>query len=326
MRRVLTYPGFLALLLTVTFAGCHQELLPEIGDAISFSFSYPTLAAGTKADLTDESNIGTILLYGSKLSAGATEKVSFFGPDGSSPSTTLEKSGEAWNYDPLKYWEQGASYDFRAIHPSSAVVTTGSYSGEIVVSGFSIGSGYDLMVASQTGVESATQAGTAVPLEFKHACGAVRFLFKDGNEDYYIKSFELQGLTTSGTMTYNSTNSLPTWGSTSTATYAWPGTTPWEVPEDYDDGTGLEGWYFIIPQDLTDAAELRFVYTVGASGTQEIPVTVPLKGGVGVNTSGVTSWARANAYTYKITIRPDYISLSVGFDAWEDGAEWSLTD
>jgi hypothetical protein len=301
--------------------------LPETGDAIRFSVSSPILSVETKADLVDDSNIGAVKLYGSKLSAGATDKVTFFGADGSASSTTLAKDPDgAWAYTPIKYWEQGATYDFRAVYPSDANVTTASNSDEIVVSGFSIGSSYDLMVAAKTGVSSAAQAGTAVPLEFKHACAAVRFLFQDGDKNYFIKSFSLSGVTTSGTMTYNAANALPTWGSLGTTAYSWAGTS-WEVPAAYDE-TGLEGWYFVVPQDLGDDAKLSFTYTVGSDGTQVIPVTIPLKGGVGVNTSSVTSWARANAYTYKIKIQANAIDLDVKWGAWlgSDEHEYDLFD
>lgn len=319
----MTYLATMALLLTA-FTGCRQEPLPEAGNAIRFSVDADyDLSVGTKAELVDLAGMqggtfGAIKLYGSMAGTKVFD------------GTTLSYEASKWSYGSVKYWVQNGTYDFRAVFPASAGIIGTPGSAEIKVAYSMATDNYDLMVASKTSVSANSQVASGNPdieLAFQHACTAVRFLFKDGeNLDYYITGFSLSGLTTSGTMTYNAANALPTWGSTSSTTYAWPGTTPWEVPEDYDDGTGLEGWYFIIPQDLTDAAELRFVYTVGASGTQEIPVTVPLKGGVGVNTSGVTSWARANAYTYKITIRPDYISLSVGFDAWEDGAEWSLTD
>lgn len=326
MRRLFAYPAILALLLTATLAGCRQEPLPEAGDAIRFSVSNAVLSAETKADLIDDSNIGAIKLYGGKLSAGATDKVSFFGADGSASSTTLTKSGSAWTYDPIKYWEHGATYDFRAVYPSDANVTTTSGSDEIVVSGFSIGSSYDLMVASKSGVTSAAQADTAVPLEFKHACAAVRFLFQDGTNDYYITSFTLSGITTSGTMTYSGADTaLPTWGSLGATAYSWPDTS-WEVPATYNE-TGQKGWYFVVPQDLGDNAKLSFTYTVGADGTQVLPVTIPLKY---VNTEdatkNVTSWDRAKAYTYKIQIQASSIEFTISVDDWIETTDTPLVE
>lgn len=320
MRRHFAYLALTALLLTATFTGCRQEPLPATGDAIRFSVVSPTLSVDTKAELVEGTKIqdSTIVLFSSKQSAGAAAKTAFFGADGTSSSTTLQYTEEAWRYDPVKYWERDATYDFRAVCPSSADVTAGSNSDEIVVSDFSIGSSYDLMVASQTGVTSAAQAGTAVPLEFKHACAAVRFLFKDGTNDYHIKSFTLSGITTSGTMTYSGADdALPTWGDLGATAYSWAGT-PWEVPEEYDE-TGLEGWYFVVPQNLGDGAKLSFTYTVGSDGTQDIPVTIPLKGGVGVNTSSVFAWDRAKAYTYKIQIQANAIEFDVAWTSWVEG-------
>ena len=326
MRRLFAYPAILALLLTATFAGCRQEPLPEAGDAIRFSVSNAVLSAETKADRVDDITNETVILYGSM--AGATDPV-FNG-------TELNYSAETekWAYSPLKYWVQNGTYDFRAICPStypSGITVTGS-SSEIKVSNFSMGNSFDLMVAAKTGVTSADPAGTgdsfaAVPLAFKHACAAVRFLFQDGTNDYYIKSFTLSGITTSGTMTYSGADTaLPTWGDLGTTAYSWPGTSSWEVPATYGE-TGLEGWYFVVPQTLGDTATLRFTYKVGANGNQDLPVTIPLKY---VNTEdatkNVTSWDRANAYTYKIQIQANAIEFSVTFDNWGTTDDTSLVE
>lgn len=325
MRRLFAYPAILALLLTATFAGCRQEPLPEAGDAIRFSVSNAVLSAETKADCVDDIKNETVLLYGSM--AGATDPV-FNG-------TELNYSTETnkWAYSPLKYWVQNGTYDFRAICPStypSGITVTGS-SSEIKVSNFSIGNSFDLMVAAKTGVTSADPAGTgdsfaAVPLAFKHACAAVRFLFQDGTNDYYIKSFTLSGITTSGTVTYNSDNeATPStwWGSLGTTAYSLSDLS-WSVPTDY---TGIEtGWYFVVPQNLGDDAKLSFTYKVGSDGTQVIPVTIPLKGGEGVNTSSVTSWDRANAYTYKIQIQANAIEFTVSVDPWIETTDTSLVE
>lgn len=309
MMNRLKHPVGPALLLAVTLAGCRLEPLPA--DAVAICFSVATevdVSTRTKADLVGDSGIqsGTIKLYGSK----GTEAV-FAG-------TELSYSGSAWTYSPLKYWERENAYAFRAVFPFDASVSSGS-SDEVVVA-YDMASGYDLMVASSE-VASAPPTDNSVPLVFQHTTAAVRFLFKDGDQDTYITSFELQGLITSGTMTYNNTGDLPTWGSTSSATYVWPGTSPWEVPEDYDE-TGLEGWYFAIPQDDLTGATLSFTYTVGnADGAQVLPVTIPL------NTGSVTSWTRANAYTYKIQIQANAIEFDVGWEPWDsDGIiDYDLT-
>ena len=309
----MTYLATMALLLTA-FTGCRQEPLPEAGNAIRFSVDADyDLSVGTKAELVDLAGMqtGAIKLYGSM--AGVTTPV--FDGIALSYSTTDSR----WSYAPVQYWIQNGTYDFRAVFPAAAGVTAGSSAG-VTVNYSMATDNYDLMVASKTSVSANSQVASGNPdveLAFQHACTAVRFLFKDGeNLNYYITGFSLSGLTTSGTMTYNAANALPTWGSTSSATYAWPGTTPWEVPEDYDDGTGPEGWYCVIPQDLTDTATLNFTYTVGASGAQTLPVSIPLKGGVGANTSDVDSWERSKTYTYKIAIQANAISFSVSCESW----------
>ena len=58
MKHNATYPTLAALLLTLAFAGCKQEPLPESGDAIRFAVT-PAVTSGlqTKADPSVEADL-----------------------------------------------------------------------------------------------------------------------------------------------------------------------------------------------------------------------------------------------------------------------------
>lgn len=310
----MTYLATMALLLTA-FTGCRQEPLPEAGNAIRFSVDADyDLSVGTKAELVDLAGMqtGAIKLYGSM--AGVTTPV--FDGIALSYSTTDSR----WSYAPVQYWIQNGTYDFRAVFPAAAGVTAGSSAG-VTVNYSMATDNYDLMVASKTSVSANSQVASGNPdveLAFQHACTAVRFLFKesDNNNDYYLKSMTLQGVNTSGTMTYNSTLAWSDYGTTAASLWS----DSWKIaPTATEEYTGPgDGWHILPPQTSLDNAKLVVTYTVGnADGAQILPVTIPLKY-VDATDSGksVSSWDRAKTYTYKIELQANAISFSVSCESW----------
>ena len=351
-------PILSALLLTVALVGCRQEPLPATGDAIQFSVSSAEAPnAPTKAALTDKSylikkdNIAT--LYGSWKVGSGTPTTVFNGAE--LKCTAVSETSPQWSYgSTLKYWVKGATYDFRAVFPSTVSSTWSA--GQVNVS-YDSSSGYDLMVASAPNVDATTQmqmTGTekAVKLKFRHACAAVRFIFEDasGGGNYYINSFELQDLYTKGTLQYvgNSATSEVTYGDTDkewkytgsrAKAFSWeaaptasPAVPRWNVPlpptspASYSSAYTVNGSdrYYIVPQTLNDTSVLYFTYSVGADGTQAVPVTLPLK----VSGEGYTvnAWAPGKEYTYKIQLKANAINFTVTWADWVDGDTQNLTE
>jgi hypothetical protein len=321
----MTYLATMALLLTATLAGCGREPLPQAGNTIRFSVAADYgLSVGTKAELVDLAGMqtGAIKLYGSM--AGVTTPV--FDGIALSYSTTDSR----WSYAPVQYWIQNGVYDFRAVFPAAAGVTAGS-AAEVKVNYSMATDNYDLMVASAPGISANTQAASGNPdveLAFQHACTAVRFLFKesDNNNDYYLKSMTLQGVNTSGTMTYNSTLAWSDYGTT--AASLWSGS--WSIaPTETEAYTGPgDGWHILPPQTSLDNAELVITYAVGnAENAQLLPVTIPLKYVDGTDSSkSVLAWDRAKTYTYKIELQANAISFDVAWTEWGTETEFDLTE
>ena len=321
-----TYSVLLALLLTLAFAGCRQEPLPESGDAIRFSVSDASaVSLMTKAGPTDEGSLiangSKVKLYGSYDKATTT---SIFGGD----DLTCAVDGDivTWSYDdPIRYWDKQYTYDFRAVFPKTADIQSGSGTSVVVNFGTSETNGdYDLMVASAPGIKASEQIvkeDKTVSLKFLHACAAVRVMFRDENVvvpaegdptyNYTLQSFKLTGLRKGGTLTYTGDSSVDEavvsgWVPDESATdlFVSPAGTAWGVPKDY---TAFGGWHYVVPQQSLDGAKLVFTYKVG---NEVMPVTLDLK------TSAITSWEPGKAYTYKVTILAHSIDFTVSCEGW----------
>lgn len=328
-------------LLTLAFASCQEEPLPESGDAIRFSVAPATAAAvGTKADLPDESNY---LIYdGSKIGVWGSYKVGegawtdVFVPDDATqpelPKTvTCSKPADAatWSYTTPRYWNRKASYRFCAVFPTTAAVQDGSGSDKVIVNYPSL-PGYDLMVASSPLIDAATNGSNPVNLKFEHAGAAVRFLFAKTAGDtktYNVTGLTLQNISVGGTMTYkgasNDGGASISWALAAAGT-ATPWTVTKPVPEattdvPFDIITDPE-WIFTVPQtlDATSATvfpALTVNYTVDG---QALEVTLNLK------TTKITKWEIGKAYTYKIMVNPNAIDLTVEWTDWGEGGSDTL--
>lgn len=321
MRRHLAYPALAALLLTAALAGCQQESLPASGDAIRFSVSPAEVSVKTKAGKPDDSAyliaVGKkALLYGG-FYEGTAAATSLFDGSATLECTAVSGTSSTWSYGTQKFWDKRYTYDFRAVFPSTATVTAGS-SSQVDVS-YDMASGYDLMVADTT-IYAAYRSANLVSLKFRHACAAVRFLFTDGTNEYALKSFQLKNIATAGTLNYGAAEPW-TLSPTDTKVYSWK-LSSWPIPDadaQTGEGTAPEGWYYVIPQDLSaaanDAAVLSFTYAAGPNETDQIlPVTLKLN--TSGSTSNITKWEAGKAYTYKINIQANEIIFTVSFGDW----------
>ena len=298
MRKHTTYSVFVALLLTVAFSSCRREPLPE--NAILFSVGPEVnVEAATKAGSPADQGYNEIKLYGSTAS--------FTVFDGT--LLTKNSTSGVWEYSPLKYWELGQTYKFRAVCPATADIKSGSSASVGIDFGTTTTNGnYDLMVA--TAQDQTTQT-TKVPLQFHHACAAVGFVFtKSGNvsADCTVSSFKLNNLYTSGTLTYSSTDPAASiasgnWNLATSKTATWtPGGTWGTVP------TAVQ-WYFVVPQTLSDAS-LEYTYTFGTDAAKTVPLSLP-----------AATWEPGKAYKYTIDIAMSKIDVQI--EAWDSYEVWT---
>lgn len=319
----------MALLLTVSFTGCQEEPQPESGDAIRFSVA-PAVTSDlqTKADPSVEADLiadgKTITVWGS-FKVGTADWTKVFENQPQTVTCSKEGSTVSWDYGATRYWNRKASYRFCAVFPTTAAVQDGSGSDKVIVNYPSL-PGYDLMVASSPLIDAATNGSNPVNLKFEHAGAAVRFLFAKTAGDtktYNVTGLTLKNISTSGAMTYkgasNDGGASISWtpGDPGNAT-PWTGA-PWAVPEETSEAPfapiTTPEWIFTVPQDLTATSETVFPaltvnYTVDG---QALEVTLNLK------TTNIVKWEEGKAYTYKITVNPNAIDLTVEWTDWAEG-------
>lgn len=334
MRRHLAYPVYLALLMTVALAACRRESLPIPEDAIRFSVG-PTVSVSstlTKAgdDPTAEDYLvkhgNVVRVWGDYTTNGGTSWTSPF--PGTDITCAWAVGGTpSWNYTPVQSWVDNATYRFRAVFPTSANIQTGAgqTSGDKLVVQYTnskTDENYDLMVASAPSLSSATQIGTTLPLTFRHACAAVRFLFQKNvadQNDYVIKEFRLENLYKQETLIY--TGASATAGVT-TAEWSHNGpraqiyadnTINWAVPSDKANFDGFPTgykWFFMIPQPLAVNDGLKpSVYIKYQSDAAPIESTIELP--------TTDSFEAGKKYTYVINILSKETGITLSIEPWD---------
>ena len=325
MRMKHAYPALLALLLTLALAGCRQEPLPESGDVIRFSVGTAGVSSAlTKAEspaLPDDQLVmdGNTVSVWSKLSTdkGATWKELF-------SSLTLTKGEKGWDYNTASryYWNRGAQYQFRGVFTGivtdkhDADITSGSPDKiEVKYSG-----GYDLMVAATSVLAGKSQSAN---LQFLHACSAVRFYFVDPNDtdNYSMKSFKLKNVAKTGTLAFTNdgatdldSDQVPDvnfteWkrGDLVADVYSWPTAAMVDAARPVPGTkTALTDWFYFVPQNLDDSAEVEFSFK---AGDQTFTIESKLK-------DLCAQWIPGKAYTYLIKVDPKTIELTVEWTDW----------
>lgn len=306
----------MAIMLAFALVGCRREPLPGDGEAIRFSVGPTVDVEATKAGTPDDLGYTQIALFGN-----TADKAVFIGTRLTKTTTT------SWEYTPLKYWEQGQTYNFRAVCPPQANIKDGANGNEVQVIYDSLGENtadkyygnYDLMVATKTGVKADEQTTTSVvPLAFYHACAAVRFIFtKSGNVsgDCTVTGFNLKGISTSGTLTYDNLDAeveidQSNWSPVAAPESEWSFIvgSGWDVPY-------IGPWTYVVPQSVSGAT-LEYSYVF--SGDTEQTVTLKLD-----ETEYPGAWEPGTAYVYKIDI--GISTLSVQIEPWDVYSVW-VTD
>lgn len=322
MRQNCTYPVFLILLLTVALTGCRREPMPCTGAPIIFSVSPQAISSSpTKAEdlsgvtpparpldkLTQDGS--KIKVWGNyTMNAGANWTNIF-------TAEPFTLSSENWDYThstpgAIRRWVEGADYRFLGAYPADNVNSISASSDQIILS-YDMANDYDLMVAAKE-TSTSTQAGDAVNLTFQHACAAIRFIFRKGGnetESYSIKSFRLNNLRTTGTLTQTYDGTL-TWAPGDLNTDdLYSSTEQWSMTNDYSEFNSGR-WYFVVPQDLpstgSDLPTVTFSYVVGSDSPVSSSIILP-----------ATKWEAGKLYVYYIAILPDKSTLGVQIEQWD---------
>ena len=256
-------------------------------------------------------------------------------------------NGSKWSTTPVHYWpELGNKLAFAAYSPAAASAD-GAFAQTntgLTITGFStqddVANQYDLMYTPRVVDLDKNDAGTDVPLVFKHALTSV--VFKATKTDavgtYTIKSLTVNGkVSTTGDFNQNIPNAADTdgtasWTNLATATdktYSILSATTIDVAQA---GTNLTGAgstagaataLLLIPQSVVDAnPTVTITYTKTTGGNSlDASATINLIDFVDGSSNKVNTWVMGNRYIYNIIFganKPIYFAPSVA--DWTDVA------
>ena len=281
---------------------------PEYGDnAIIFT------NIGTKAPVGSKDEIKSFSVWGWYADdAAGTNSIEEF--DG----TKVYENEGGWIYDDLKFWKSGKTYDFYALYPDTATLTTPDQSGikaaesaaydaagNLTITNFDSTSGHDLMTASNTG-RSGTNPPQSVAFTFSHELALVSFVGQSEGSNAQIISIKFSGVKNIGD--YDASLS-PEW-TVKGNNYVYEETS-FELPSV---PTDIFSEIMVIPQSLNDEYKLTIEYEYkGIDGTRQTKeLSLP---------DSVTKWEAGKSYRYTFTIVGDYILFSTPeVNAWSESS------
>lgn len=350
-----TYLLALAALALAVTAGCGKE---DVADSrlIRFSPSVHSSVPATKADPNLPDDEEYLMADGNKIGVFGTWK----SPEGvstdvfSNIEVTCQDNGASasprylWDYSPHKYWRKGGKYFFHSVYPYTANTQYGTDGTRMVVTYSMFSDNYDLMVAGAER-DMAGDDTSPVNLDFKHACAAVRVVFRKGSEDanrhYLLNSFKMQYLHALGVLVCDDVDvTLASW---SPAEYRSPSVMEWtaeneaariDVPESFEDyklmDTGtLPKWHFAVPQNLNteDNFHPSLQFSVYVKQYQEDGITLSYSTATPVYTTlplpetyedaqhnvHDVVWEPGKVYTYYVQIQAGQASITVSVTDWD---------
>lgn len=312
--------------------------------AIGFSTWNETMTKAKSAfAVNDEFDV-----FGFKTPTSGPNAVVFNGVD-------VKKTATAWEYSPLRFWDQNtSSYTFFAAYPKD-VVTGSAETGLFTASDLAFnGTAENLLVAQKKVVEKANY-GSDVQLVFKHVASLVDIKAKKHTDiasaKLTINSLTLSNIKVSGSyaVTEYATAAVDadgvkvndpkgTWTPAAGVNTA---TTPYVLSSAATlaagDGTttttaaALISDLVVMPQALNPASDkptinMNYTITTG-TGTEEDSMTYDAVFTIDQfdttdnesNTAEfITAWKQGIHYTYYITINADKITFTASIDDWKN--------
>lgn len=293
--------GTALLLLSCTKTEVRQA---DGSDAITFT------NIGTKAPVESKDDIKSFSVWGWYADDAAGNPSVVF------DNTKVYEKDAAWTYDGLQFWQSGKTYDFYALYPDTATLTTPDQSGKkaaesaaydaagnLTITGFDSTSGHDLMTASRTDMLGSNPQPVA--FTFSHELALVSFVGQSEGSNAQIISIKFSGVKNIGN--YNASLS-PEWTVSGNHVYEEASFELPSVPTD------IFGEIMVIPQSVNDDYKLTIEYEYkGIEGTsQKKEISLP---------DSVTRWEAGKSYRYTFTIVGDYILFSTPeVNAWSESS------
>ena len=319
-------PRAVLLLGSVTFmlSSCSKVTVAGQHGQDSSAITFTDVAA--KSVVTGPSDIGSFSVWGWRTDNSSATPT----PAEVFSATEVSRTGTSWTYEGTRYWMPENTYDFYALYPDTATLTTPDQSGKkaaesaaydaagnLTITGFDSTSGHDLMTASNTGL-SGTNPLQSVAFTFSHELS--RLSFKLESNAVTVVSAALYGVDYRGTLTKSasSVSWSPSEGGTATQD-----STPFEVenpPATEGTATLFDDILMIPHSDLTEAV-LSISYRKNSpSGPDEIE-----KLSLNLSDTDVKAWEKGQSYRYTLQLNMGKISVNVSVLPWvqeNTSVEW----
>ena len=251
---------------------------PEDGEenlAISFSENI-TRALKTSFEVGDSFAVWGAMVDGA-------ESVEIF--DG---TEVTQVSAGNWTYSPERYWFDGWSYDFIALHPALSGVTYDIPAKTIAISNFPTTQGTDLLMAKRTGI-TYDPVNPTVALQFNHMMSQISIQGANADDGLEIEVTNIR-FVGKAQASYDGTEwtqngSAATLAQSSTSTELLQGTYK----------TLLEN-ILVVPNAID--SDMRIIITYTVDGAMKPNRTIPL------SAASLTSLEPGKKYIYKFTLDP----------------------
>ena len=251
---------------------------PEDGEenlAISFSENI-TRALKTSFEVGDSFAVWGAMVDGA-------ESVEIF--DG---TEVTQVSAGNWTYSPERYWFDGWSYDFIALHPALSGVTYDIPAKSVAIADFPTTQGTDLLIAKRTGI-TYDPVNPTVALQFNHMMSQISIQGANADDGLEIEVTNIR-FVGKAQASYDGTKwtqngSAATLAQSSTSTELLQGTYK----------TLLEN-ILVVPNAID--SDMRIIITYTVDGTMKPNRTIPL------SAASLTSLEPGKKYIYKFTLDP----------------------
>ena len=278
-------------------AGCAKTLDTPVITDIPIGFDNPVTTRASVSFLGASGD--KFAVWGNYTNGGETKEL-FKGE-------VITCDGNAWSYDNIKYWLDGAGYVFNAVYPYDVQAVTPDDNGYLDIADFDATGSRDLMLARNTVSYSMQEGAKTVELSFRHLLSKVVFV---GKKDAALGDIPL-------TVTSVKFYGMPKVGSYKGSDESW--SLDASVTDSSDpfvsgnggvaipvEGVSLLGVVLIHPQTVRgDSFKIEISYTVGDGGgtgaVSEYTHTVTLAPTV----TAIPQWEEAESYRYTLTLSGD---------------------
>ncbi len=312
-----------ALIATASCSKVDPIDLSVVDSSEVISFELSAEAASTKTTLVESAaDMVSVGIYCAYTAQSLWDDETTFEKMPNTQLTYNSATG-AWDYegDPITWGHTSGSdrFSFYGYSPFSSNdenstngIVSSIVDGELSIV-YDVTTPVDLMIATPR-KDILPPAGGNVTLSFGHALSAVRFntTLQTG---YEVSSIEIEGVSSSATMSYDYTDKSPSWGSHGEATAKF-------TLDNSDDLANEKSYLIVMPQEIPSTATVTLT-TVNSSDSSDTST-------YSFSFGESAKWLVGTIYNYSISVLSDNtIEFTVSVSSWGevvDNEEFKFED